>query len=105
MWYYHNWGQKPEFVSQINNIESGDAGVLELSPGPEVNKQRLADASVKVGFHQHFDPIKPGWKAFYDSNYAGLNNLQNSDSLKTGPISNYLSCLTNLDNVYKHVSY
>lgn len=93
-----------------NNTNSKLPGVIvnDVEFPAEHNKARLLanQRGVAVGFHEQFKRMLPelGWRTFYLRNFNGLNNLESDNKTKT-VADNYMSCLSNTDNVYKYVAY
>ena len=96
-----------------NNSNSNSAklpGVIvnDVEFPSEHNKARLLanQRGVAVGFHEQFKRLLPelGWRSFYLRNFNGLNALEQENKPKS-IADNYLSCLSNTDNVYKYVNY
>lgn len=93
-----------------NNTLSTNEGLItnDIEFPQEHNRTRLLtnQRGITVGFHERFKRWLPelGWRSFYLRNFNGLNNLENDNKSRTS-IDNYLSCLTNIDNVYKYVNY
>jgi hypothetical protein len=93
-----------------NNTSINLPGVIvnDVEFPAEHNKARLLanQRGVAVGFHEQFKRTLPelGWRSFYLRNFNGLNNLESENKPKT-VADNYMSCLSNTDNVYKYVDY
>ena len=106
----HNQNEKNSFDSLSNTSELNTPGVIvnDIEFPHEHNKTRLLtnQRGVAVGFHEQFKRLLPelGWRSFYLRNFNGLNALKQDTKSKT-VADNYLSCLSNTDNVYKYVNY
>ncbi len=93
-----------------NNSSAKLPGVIvnDVEFPAEHNKARLLanQRGVAVGFHEQFKRLLPelGWRSFYLRNFNGLNSLESENKPKS-IADNYLSCLSNTDNVYKYVNY
>lgn len=105
-----NQNEKNSFDSLSNTSEPNKPGVIvnDIEFPHEHNKTRLLtnQRGVAVGFHEQFKRLLPelGWRSFYLRNFDGLNALEQDTKSKT-VADNYLSCLSNTDNVYKYVNY
>jgi hypothetical protein len=122
IWFYQNESRSrirdPGQNVFTNVNDSGtDNDVSAVKPGiitndiefpQQHNKTRLLtnQRGVNIGFHEEFKKWLPelGWRSFYLRNFNGLNELEKDNKGKT-VVNNYLSCLTNTDNVYKYVDY
>jgi hypothetical protein len=106
----HNKNEKKSFDSLSNTSELNTPGVIvnDVEFPAEHNKARLLanQRGVAVGFHEQFKRMLPelGWRSFYLRNFNGLNNIEQENNPKS-IADNYLSCLSNTDNVYKYVNY
>ena len=106
----HNQNEKNSFDSLSNTLKLNTPGVIvnDIEFPHEHNKTRLLtnQRGVAVGFHEQFKRLLPelGWRSFYLRNFNGLNALEQDTKSKT-VADNYLSCLSNTDNVYKYVNY
>lgn len=106
----HNQNKKNSFNSLSNMPEINTPGVIvnDIEFPHEHNKSRLLtnQRGVLVGFHEQFKRTLPelGWRSFYLRNFNGLNSMESDNKSKT-VANNYLSCLSNTDNVYKYVNY
>jgi hypothetical protein len=124
LWFYQNniSAITTHTNTKQNSFLSADKEVLTKSAMPggvivndiefpqEHNKTRLLtnQRGVNVGFHEQFKKWLPelGWRSFYLRNFNGLNDLEDGGANKEKTaVNNYLSCLTNTDNVYKYVNY
>lgn len=96
------------FDSLSNSSNSPGVIVNDIEFPHEHNKTRLLtnQRGVSVGFHEQFKRTLPelGWRSFYLRNFNGLNNMEPDTKSKT-VADNYLSCLSNTDNIYKYVNY
>ncbi len=116
LWMYQNTQiikslSKNSFDSQISNIpDNAASGIIvnDVEFPAEHNKSRLLtnQRGISIGFHEQFKRMLPelGWRSFYLRNFNGLNNLEKENKGKT-LADNYMSCLSNTDNVYKYVDY
>ena len=115
LWMYQNnptikTNSKNSFNTVDNNNSSKLPGVIvnDIEFPSEHNKARLLanQRGVAVGFHEQFKRLLPelGWRSFYLRNFNGLNNIEQENKPKS-IADNYLSCLSNTDNVYKYVNY
>lgn len=101
---------KNSFNTVKNNANPELPGVIvnDVEFPAEHNKARLLanQRGVAVGFHEQFKRMLPelGWRSFYLRNFNGLNTLESDNKSKT-VADNYMSCLSNTDNVYKYVDY
>jgi hypothetical protein len=106
----HNQNALNSFNSLSNTPEINTPGVIvnDIEFPHEHNKTRLLtnQRGVSVGFHEQFKRLLPelGWRSFYLRNFNGLNSMEPDTKPKT-VADNYLSCLSNTDNVYKYVNY
>jgi hypothetical protein len=123
LWFYQNntstntqnTNEKNDFLNSNEEVFSktqipGGVIVNDIEFPQEHNKARLLanQRGVNVGFHEQFKKWLPelGWRSFYLRNFNGLNDLEDDGATKEKTaVSNYLSCLTNTDNVYKYVNY
>ena len=115
LWMYQNTPAlktiaKNSFNTVDNNTSTNLPGVIvnDVEFPAEHNKARLLanQRGVAVGFHEQFKRTLPelGWRSFYLRNFNGLNNLEKENKGNT-IANNYMSCLSNTDNVYKYVDY
>jgi len=106
----HNLSAKNTFDTLSNTHEINTPGIIvnDIEFPHEHNKTRLLtnQRGVLVGFHEQFKRTLPelGWRSFYLRNFNGLNNMEQNIKSKT-VADNYLSCLSNTDNIYKYVNY
>jgi hypothetical protein len=115
LWMYQNnptlkTHAKNSFDTIDNNTSAKVPGVIvnDVEFPSEHNKARLLanQRGISIGFHEQFKRLLPelGWRSFYLRNFNGLNSLESENKPKT-VADNYMSCLTNTDNVYKYVNY
>ena len=95
-------------LSDSPKLNSPGIIVNDIEFPHEHNKTRLLtnQRGVAIGFHEQFKKILPelGWRSFYLRNFNGLNSMIPERKNKT-VADNYISCLSNTDNIYKYVNY
>lgn len=105
-----NKSDNNSFNNLFNTQKLSTPGVIinDIEFPNEHNKTRLLtnQRGVSVGFHEQFKKTLPelGWRSFYLRNFNGLNNMEDKSNTKT-VVDNYISCLSNTDNIYKYVNY